>query len=479
MFGRQHALGVDIGDDAIRIVALQPVGARVAVTLAAYLPLAEGESAADVLAAFARDTRAGGGRVGGSLPAVECAVKTATLPPAAPAELAQVVRFEAETQFPLPLAEMVWHYTLSPGADGKPYAVIVGARRPAVDSRLATLQGAGYAPAVLLPAPLAAARAIAHPAGAHLLVVAGAKWSDVCLFTGEHLQASRSVLAGPADAAEWAPRILREARPWLAGSEHPSSIILVGDVTQDAAAALEAGGHMPVTLADPWADVRDEHGFRGRLDDAPAAYATAIGLARAALGRGGGLNLLPEQIGQARAQRRALGWWAAVLLLVAGALATVAWQGQQRLATARQDRLAAEAQVTQARAMMPAAQGDGLLAAQQVTEALAVPASRPLELLGRMSDAKMGLPAAISLTDFAYDRTKAMLTLKGRAPASETVGTAVEALGQLPGIARAQLVATTTAEDGKGFEFRITCELQAGDDPTVTRLKRRGEEARR
>lgn len=479
MVGRKRALGVDVGDDAIRVVALQPSGAGYAVTLAAYLPLAEGESAAEALSAFARDGRAGGGRGACSLPAAECAVKTATLPPAAPAELAQVVRFEAETQFPLPLPEMVWHYTLTPGTEGKPHAAIVGARRPAVENRLSLLQGMGLPPAVLLPAPLAAARAIAHPAGAHLLVVAGAQWSDLCLYTGDNLLASRSVLAGPADAAEWAPRIVREARPWLMGSEHPSSIVLVGDVSKETAAALEGAGHLPVTLGDPWADVRDEHGLQAKLDDAPAAYAAAIGLAKAALARNAGLNLLPEQIGQARAQRRALGWWAALLLLAAGALGLLAWQGQGRLAAAQQARQQAEAAEHAAFVKLPATPGGGLVAAQRVTDALAAPASRPFDLLARLSDAKTGLPAGMSLTDFAYERAKGMLTLKGHANASDLVASAVESLGALPGVSRAQLVATTAADDGKGFEFQITCELQAGDDPTVTRLKRSGAEARR
>jgi len=313
MFARNSTLGVDMGDDAVRIVEVRSDGA---VTLAAYLPL-DGAPAGEVLTGFFRETKMSVGRIAVGLPASECAVKTASLPPAAPAELAQVVRFEAETQFPLPLPEMAWHYTLAPGPEGRPHAVIAGARREAVEERLALLRAVGRATAVLLPAPLAAAGALTHPSGPHLLVVAGARWSDLCLYDGDRLLNCRSVLAGPPTSEGWAARIAREARPWLAGPESPAQVLLTG-IDADGESLMEALG-IPVRQANPWQDVRDPHGFQQELREGQGAFAAAIGLALAARGKAG-LNMLPAQVSRARTERMRLGWTLAALLLIAAAL---------------------------------------------------------------------------------------------------------------------------------------------------------------
>lgn len=473
MFARNRSLGVDIGDDAIRIVELQAAGNTCEVTLAAFLPLTAGEASDEVLAAFFRDERVGHGRVACGLPAADCAVKTASLPPAAPAELAQVVRFEAETQFPLPLPEMVWHYTLSPGPEGRPHAVIVGARRVVVDARMALLQDAGRMPGVLLPAPLAAARAVAHPECVHLFVQAGVQWSDLCLFDGDRLLSCRSVLAGSPDADEWAPRIMREARPWLVGADGPAQVLLAGVAMATGALAQATG--LPVTLANPWQGVRDPNGFQQALDDAPAAYAAAIGLALAAGHRGTGLNLLPERVTQAKADRNKLGWALAALLLAAGLLAPVVYQGHQRLQARQAALQAVEADAARARKALPPAPGGGLMAAQQVTQALAAPESQPLGLL---RDLSAKLPAAVTLANYSYDRGKGVLTLKGHADAAATVADALSAVTDLAGVTRAMLDSTTAARDGKGYDFQITCLLTAAADPTVMRAKTRAGEAR-
>ena len=216
MFGVNEAIGIDIGDDACRVVALRPRGGGYEVTFAATLPIAS-EAVADTL----RRLNAARKRVAGGLPASGCAFKTASLPPGRPQELAQVVRFEAENQFPLPLPELTWDFTLTPALDGRTDAVIVGARRALVDERMALLGAAGVTPGVLQPAPMSAARTVVL-VGPSLLVLAGAEWTDLCQYDGDRLLSCRSVMAGAPDADGWAGRIARELRPWLQAASHRS-----------------------------------------------------------------------------------------------------------------------------------------------------------------------------------------------------------------------------------------------------------------
>ncbi|HOF86612.1 MAG TPA: PilN domain-containing protein, partial [Armatimonadota bacterium] len=415
----------------------------------------------------------GAARLAMSLPGSDCAVKTASLPPAAPAELARVVRFEAETQFPLPLPEMAWHYALTPGPDGRPHAVIAGARGTAVEERLLLARESGRACALLLPAPLAAAGAVRHPDGPHLLVMAGAKWSDLCLYDGDRLLNCRSVLAGAPATDGWAARIAREARPWLTGAAGPAQALLAG--AEAGAEALTDALGIPVHRATPWQAVRDPHGFQQELPDPPGAFTTAIGLALAARGAAG-LNLLPARVTRTRAERARLAWALAALLLIAVVLATFAYQGHQRLAASRAALRRVEAEALAAQRAVPPSPGGGLLAAQQVTEALAAPASRPLELLRALSAT---LPEPVTLSDFSYDRGKGVLTLKGHADTSATVADAVRALGAVSGVTRAMLDATTADSDGKGYTFQLTCLLAVAEDPTVTRAPGRVAEGRR
>ena len=479
MFGRNTALGIDIGDDAIRIVALRATGADYAIVQAAYLPLAaenaEGEVTAQ-LTEFVREARVHGRRVACGLRASDCAVKTATLPPATPAELAQVIRFEAETQFPLPLPDMVWGYTLTPQPSGRSHAVIAGARKVAAEERLTQLRAAGLTPAVLLPAPLAATGAVAHPEGLHLFVLAGTRWSDLCLYDGDRLLGCRSVLAGAPDGEDWASRIQREARSWLVGETRPRQVVLAGLVSKEAGEILAEATDLPVTHADPGAGVPGADIFTEKLAESTAAYATAIGLAKAALQGKAPLNLLPETVTQANASRRRLNWALAALVLIAALLLPVALEGQQRLTASRLALQAATNRAQKARRDLPPAPGAGVMAAQQVVDSLAEPGSRPLDLLRELS---AQLPASVSLTDFIYDRGKAVLTLKGHADSSADEADALKTLSALPGVKRAMLDATTAGRDGKGFDFQITCLLAASTDPTVMGKANRAGEAHR
>ncbi len=474
MIGAHTALGIDLGDDAIRLVVARSAGATIEIIHAARSVLAEGHTPSEVaeqLTGLLAQARVGRARVACGLPGSDCAVKIAVLPPAKPAELAQVVRFEAETQIPLPLGELVWGYTLAAAPDGRRHAVIVGVRQSTVDARLAVLQESGLTPDLVQPASLAVASTIPAQPVRQLLVIAGAKWTDLCLYHDERLLASRSVLAGRPEDAGWAARIARETRPWLAGDDRPETLVLCGNIPLHAAEELAESTALPHTDDLGWHAVSGQEKLLVQ-GDVPSAYAAALGLAAAALERRPALNLLPAQVTAARTQRRSPARTVAVLGLLALLLipaVQMSGQALRKQQTALQD---ITRQVQETRRTRPQAVNPGMVTAGQVLDALDSPQSQPLELLREMS---VALPAEVILSDCFYDRTKAVAVLKGRADSHATVARALSALADIALVERAMLdQATTMQRDGKAAcVFQITCTLTASGDPTLSAGRQR------
>ena len=394
MFGFRQALGIDCGDDAWRIVALRATGRGYILTCAATLSPEEAsaENAAATLALLLKETGGARKRAVGALPTTGCAFKTASLPPGKPAELAQVVRFEAENQFPLPLQELVWGYTLTPEPSGRQHAVITGARRSLIDKYLLLLRQAGAAPAAMLPAALAAASAIRKPDGACVVVLAGLTWSDLCLYEGERLLSCRSVLAGNPEGDGWAERIAREIRPWVIAHEGLRQLSLIGAVTEPMAEALAQTTELSVMIGDPWQGISDPHQLLPALQGTGASFATAIGLAKAALHRPE-LNLFPAELLQAARQQRRMAWVLAGLVCALALFTPVAMAGQHTLQQRQAKVARLEQQVRQVRHTMGVAPNPVMVTAGQIITTMHAPESRPLEILRALSSQ---LPAGVS-----------------------------------------------------------------------------------
>lgn len=473
MLASRHALGIDIGDDACRLVGLRRAGHGYVLTALACLPL-DGitalEDSADAVRALVRD--AGGGRVASALAASGCAFKTASLPPAKAAELAQVMRFEAENQFPLPLHEIEWGYTLALEPSGRRHAVIAGARRSLVEERLAQLRACDVTPAALLPAPMAAARAVRPLDGPHLVILAGAAWSDLCLYQGDRLLGCRSVKAGPPSVRGWGDRIAREVRPWIAGHDEISTALLLGVVDQTTATTLAQATDLHVLVGDPWHGIQDPSGCRDGLDDPLPAYATAIGLAQSALAGVTTLNLLPRPLLDARRGQRKLLWATAVLVCALAALIPPTIHGIGQADRSRRTLRDVTAELSAVRRQTVAPPASGLLQAEKVLTTLRQPASQPLEMLGMIS---VHLPEKIKVTDLTFVRGKSVV-LKGRAASNEVLAKSMSVINRMPCFEHATLDYSNRATDvlDPGYDFQITCGLSAGADPTLETGKRAG-----
>ena len=455
--------GVAADERVLRLVALRRAGTGFALVEVRSLPLSD-DDPSTLQAALQELGVPSGARVALALPAAGCTFKTANLPPARAQDLAAVLRFEAEAQFPLPLVELVWDAQLTPALDGGQHAVLVGCRQSLVDAQVTLAQAAGLTLQAVRVAPLAAASALALPNGPVLLVLAGPAWTDLTLFMQGGAQGCRSIRAGTPEAPEWATRVARELHSWL--NEHPlGSILLVGDITPGCTSALAQACGRPVQVGDPWQKIQQASGCLAHLPDAPAAYATALGLAQSLLQRGTQVNLLPAPLLAARVQRRRQGLLAGVLTLAILLLAGASWMTHTQV-QARQAELATlTRQVQQLQRTSPGPAPVGLKAAQQVTEGLTVPSSDPLEILRRVS---VALPEeGFTLNTFTFDRGRT-LVLKGHATSQTVLATALQGLSTCGVVDRVMLdtAQLSSIPENPGYDFQMTGTLPPAADPT-------------
>lgn len=456
------ALGIDIRSDAAYIVELRARGNQAAVTRMTRVPLPADAPADAVADAIAAGLHAGARQVAIAAPAAGCTVKTALLPPAKPAELAQVVRFEAASQFPLPLEEFCWDYTLTPSPAGGRQAVIVGARRVLVEAQLASLARLGITPGAVMLAPLAVAEALPPISGTAVLVVANAAWSDLCLFVDGAFQGCRSILAGAPSDPSWAERLAREIQGWSA-STPIDRVIATGTAPRAAVTHLGELLGISATREDPWQDIAGISDFTGLAtggEDGPASFITALGLARAMLRGGPSLNLLPAYILEARHKRVKAAITLTVLAVIAILLAGVALVNGRAL-TDRRAQL--QTMITTAGdTTRPERPVGNLEPVRQVIDAIDGPESDPLELLRLLSEK---IPEGVSLTNFTFDRGRT-LVLKGRVPTYDALTATLQAMAMIPTLQRTMLDYSTQVKDGAGYDFGVTCTLPPSTDPT-------------
>ncbi len=198
ILGPKTCLGIDIGVKDIRVVELRRTAGKLEVTQAACISVPEDGDVSAALSDFLLDTETSPGRVVGSLPTHLCSVKLAQVPKAKPADLARMVRFEAESQIPLPLSDLVWDYSVdSETGDAMCHVVIGGVRKSDVEKTLGALERAKLSPDALMVSALAAVDGVVLPKDEPVLVVqVGAEWADFCTVDGDQIISYRTARVG-------------------------------------------------------------------------------------------------------------------------------------------------------------------------------------------------------------------------------------------------------------------------------------------
>lgn len=506
ILGPKACLGIDIGVKDIRVVELRQTGGKLEVNQAVRIPIPESGEISSALSEFLLDTETSPTRVVGSLPTHLCSVKLAQVPKAKPADMARMVRFEAESQIPLPLADVVWDYSAeSRNGDPMCHVVIGGARRPDVERALVMLERSGAAPDAIMVSALAAVHSVPLPKdGPVLLAHIGAEWSDFSVLENDRLLACRTVRMGSdeltrafaqdlgvdAEEAEqmrktrglaqlsalggsgasaiegWSERLSLEIRrsvvsmPSREPDQRPQGVVLVGDVADVPGLVedLSRRTGLDLSIGKPWAGMSISTVADHTLRDDPAVFAVATGLAKAGLAGRPAINLMPHHRSEERIRRRrelarllSLGGVAAVLLIM-----LLGGGPGLREQSAELNLLKSEVGVVQ-REIQRA--GPNLrVSAGNVTETVKAVENEqtcPLELLRRMSTV---LPRSVWLSEFAFECNKAVV-IKGTALSNSAVADAVDMLNQLDLFKDVTLDFSNLAKSNQAYEFQITCAL--------------------
>lgn len=304
-------LGVDLGAEAIRVVALATRDPRHPLQVSHYAQQALPRGAMrdgvivmpdEVAAALREAIRASGSRLRDAalaLPAGAAIRKTLSLPALLHEdEMEMQVEAEAGETLPFPREEIGLDFTLAGPTAGQPDCVdvvLVAARRERIDERVALARAAGLQPLVIDIESQALASAIARvdamdAAGPAPVLAALRLEPDrgQCLFMAEgELSYERElVLAGQAGDAAAVERACQEfdraLQLFQTATTHagPQRIYVLGAVPEGLAAALRRRTGVPVHMP-----ALHRHRTGLPADDVPSACLLACGLALRSGGR--------------------------------------------------------------------------------------------------------------------------------------------------------------------------------------------------
>ncbi len=201
-------LGVDLSGQDIKIVELRKARGKYEVVQAARVTA--GGDIGPAVSDFLRDTQTRPSKIVFSLPTNACAVKFAQLPKTKPTETARMARYEAETQLPVALSDLLWGYWAARPARGEDlsHLVIAGVRRTVVEEIVSVLETEGLVPYGAMVASLAGMRSLVGMLRLReeslLLVDIGVEWTDISTLSQGRISACRCVRIGTNDLAECA-----------------------------------------------------------------------------------------------------------------------------------------------------------------------------------------------------------------------------------------------------------------------------------
>jgi len=518
MFQSRTCLGIDAGRD-IKIVELRKSGGKYEVVQAARIAVDEG-GVFTALWHFLLETQTDPRRVVCALPAHACSVKFAELPRAKPAELARMARFEAESQIPLPLNEIMWDFAVEGDVtpDQMCHVIIAGARRKLVEETIATMEAARIEPFAITVSSLAAAKSVSAAADGDLgrepvlVIDIGAEWTDLSIVDGgrlvacrsievggsgltdafaldfgvgaeeaEHLKSTRGIGLEIASSAEGASDI-SAVEKWIESMAleiRRSAISLVADGADPPRRTQRAvliGGSagipglretlagrtgLQVEIGDPWAEMSLSEVAGHTQRELPAAFAVATGLAMAGLDGGDSINLMPHHRAEARARRHREIALVSALGAAALVFLIVLLAGRQGLHAKSAELRDLRSEIKQVqRDIRRTAQPNLRTAATAVKETVAEMERKdasPIELLRNLS---ISLPRSMWLSELSIESDKS-LVLKGGALSNSAVADAVDILTEM-GTFRSVDLDYSNLEEGKGsqsYDFQITCAL--------------------
>ena len=508
MFKNKTYLGVDTRGRDIKIVELRKSGGALEVVQAVKLK-GGGSDIGAALGRFLLDTDTRPHKIAYSMPASACSVKFARLPETRAKETAKMVYYEAETQIPLPLNDLVWGYSVADqaGDDGLRQVVIAAARRETVAEIVSGMEEPMLPDSSLQVSTLAGRRALSPEADDSVILLdMDEDWADLTAVSGKEILSCRStnlgvgtlVAAAAADldieleeaeeligqwtfsklcapsqgktgqsAVEgWVDSIVLELRRSAlsavsSGGLPVSSIILSGRgaAVSGIAEVIAEKINLPVEIGNPWAEMQLGAVVKHGKDYLPAEFTVATGLAISAAESTGSINLMPGEHKEARIRQRreraamlGLGIAAAVLFIT-----ILLGQIGIRTKSAELDDLKGRVAVARHAAVsVQPGLAKEVSAMQRIADAVQN-SSTPIEVLRRISQ---GLPKSCWISELRFDAGK-LVVLRGGALSDSAVADAVY---QLSGAGVFESVSMDYCNLGTGdnkqvYEFQIKCAL--------------------
>lgn len=515
MMVTKTCLGVDISGGDMKLVELRRSRSGLEVLQAVRVKLGN-KSVGSELKQFLAETNTFPSSAVWSVPACECSIKFASLPKTKATETARMARYEAETQIPLPLSDLMWGYGIQRPREGEDLShLILGAvRRELIDTTLNSLEESRLPLEHALISSLAGAKSVCRYLGdrgdAAFVVEIGDEWTDLTAVDNDRVTASRNLhiglnglVAGIAadkhvDEAE-AGRIVRDSssKGLLPGGigENPSSMewveglcleirrsILSSMSVQDGKTiglvvlAGEGAGisgldqavstriNLPVEIANPWKGMSISSAAQYGGGDDPSVYSVATGLALACLERATDIDLMPSERAEERAkqrQRRAIltglstGVIALLIVLLLGYSGIRA--KSEELGDLQASAKAARSQVH----MLGRNVSATVTTMRKVSSALEDRKDSPIDTLQRLSQ---GLPKSCWLTEFRYDAGKSIV-LRGNALSNSAVADAVYTLSNTGEFSNVSLDYSNLSRTANSevYDFQIKCDLPSRD----------------
>ncbi len=505
IFENKTCLGVDVSGRDVKIVELAKSRAGFEVVQAARLEIGSADLAI-VLKQFLTDTDTQPSRTVWSLPTNSCSVKFAQLPKANPADTARMARYEAESQIPIPLGDLVWGYSAAKPARGEELSqvVIAAARRAIVEETAGMLESAGVASTAAMVASLAEARSLKsslvgdEPA---LIVSIGEIWTSLTTVKGGQVTSCRSVHigvdelqgadantdgdAGSSDSqpdAQWIEKLASEIRRSALfsttglGGKSIGTAILTGDGAAflGLAQALARDTGLTVKTGDPWGGMAMSEVAAHNKHYVPASFAVATGLAIAGLERGAIINLMPDGRAEELLKRRKQVLTMGALASVAVVLLVFLLLGQSGI-SAKSDELdalrmqKASAQRKQTTSVQPEMRTTTATIRKIVAELGKKPQS-PLEVLRLLSE---NLPKSCWLTELRFDAGKSVV-MKGNALSNSAVADTVYLLTNSAWFDSVSLDYSNLGKSGSAalYDFQIKCALPPDSSVTAASGKK-------
>lgn len=513
-------LGVDISGSDIKAVELRGSRNKYEVVQAARLKV--GDNIAATLASFIAETHTRCSKIVLSLPTNSCSVKFAALPKTKPAETAKMAHYEAETQIPLPLADMIWGYSSEKPTRGQEqnHIVIAAVRRTIADELASLLEEHNLSVSALLVNCLAevhglqaALKTAEEPV---LLIDLGDEWTDIttvqegsvsachCVHLGtdalaqavaddlgidvsearqrihDHYVLQDHVRSGERlEVEHWfdslAVEIRRSALGSVSGSDTSaaSRAFLVGEgaAIPGIAEVVSEKSNLVTETVNPWNGMRLGKVALHNERDIPAVFAGATGLAMIGLGHGGAINLMPTDRAEKMTKERKGIAVAASLGIAAMLLVFVLLAGDVSIDAQSAELQSLRSQVRAAR-RNPVSIQPGLktttLTMNKVIKAAHNGDNSPLEILVQLSQ---GLPSSCSLSEIQFESGKSVV-LRGTALSNSAIADLVYMLSNNPAF---KSVALDYSNIGRGrnkstYDFQLRCVVP--ENATLTELSK-------